>query len=52
MAHYAHLVRTSYSDTLAAAKAMQTAVAAFTDHGWRWGGAWRNPVDYQHFEIG
>jgi hypothetical protein len=24
----------------------------FTDRGWRWGGAWRNPVDYQHFEIG
>lgn len=28
------------------------AVAAFTGRGWRWGGAWRNPVDYQHFEIG
>ena len=28
------------------------AVAAFTDRGWRWGGGWRNPVDYQHFEIG
>ena len=28
------------------------AVRAFTDRGWRWGGAWRNPVDYQHFEIG
>ena len=27
-------------------------VRAFTDRGWRWGGAWRNPVDYQHFEIG
>ncbi len=26
------------------------AVLAFTDRGWRWGGAWRNPVDYQHFE--
>ncbi|MFG1934688.1 M15 family metallopeptidase [Mycobacterium sp. NPDC048908] len=26
------------------------AVRAFTDHGWRWGGDWRNPVDYQHFE--
>jgi hypothetical protein len=26
------------------------AVFAFTDRGWRWGGAWRNPVDYQHFE--
>lgn len=25
-------------------------VLAFTDRGWRWGGAWRNPVDYQHFE--
>ena len=28
------------------------AVRAFTDRGWRWGGAWRNPIDYQHFEIG
>lgn len=25
-------------------------VLAFTERGWRWGGAWRNPVDYQHFE--
>lgn len=28
------------------------AVLAFTDHGWRWGGHWRSPLDYQHFEIG
>lgn len=26
------------------------AVRAFTDRGWQWGGAWRSPVDYQHFE--
>ncbi|MEZ0355363.1 M15 family metallopeptidase [Mycobacterium sp. SA01] len=26
------------------------AVRAFTDRGWAWGGDWRNPVDYQHFE--
>ncbi len=26
------------------------AVAAFTDRGWRWGGDWRTPKDYQHFE--
>lgn len=26
------------------------AVRAFTDRGWRWGGFWRTPVDYQHFE--
>ena len=26
------------------------AVLAFTDRGWTWGGAWRNPIDYQHFE--
>jgi D-alanyl-D-alanine carboxypeptidase len=26
------------------------AVRAFTDHGWRWGGYWRTPIDYQHFE--
>lgn len=26
------------------------AVRAFTERGWRWGGAWRDPVDYQHFE--
>jgi hypothetical protein len=28
------------------------AVRAFTDRGWRWGGHWRTPLDYQHFEIG
>ena len=33
-------------------KAGDPAVLAFTDRGWRWGGAWRNPIDYQHFEIG
>lgn len=33
-------------------KAGDPAVRVFTDRGWRWGGAWRNPVDYQHFEIG
>jgi D-alanyl-D-alanine carboxypeptidase len=26
------------------------AVRAFTDRGWHWGGDWRNPKDYQHFE--
>jgi D-alanyl-D-alanine carboxypeptidase len=26
------------------------AVRAFTDRGWRWGGHWRVPKDYQHFE--
>jgi hypothetical protein len=26
------------------------AVRVFTDRGWRWGGDWRTPVDYQHFE--
>lgn len=26
------------------------AVHAFTDRGWRWGGNWTTPVDYQHFE--
>jgi hypothetical protein len=25
-------------------------VRAFTDRGWRWGGHWKSPVDYQHFE--
>lgn len=25
-------------------------VRLFTDRGWRWGGDWRNPKDYQHFE--
>lgn len=33
-------------------RAGDPAVRAFTDRGWRWGGAWRNPIDYQHFEIG
>ena len=27
------------------------AVCAFTDRGWRWGGDWRTPKDYQHFEL-
>lgn len=27
------------------------AVRVFTDRGWRWGGSWRSPIDYQHFEI-
>ncbi|MBB2989768.1 hypothetical protein FHR72_001231 [Mycolicibacterium iranicum] len=27
------------------------AVLAFTDRGWRWGGHWRSPLDYQHFEM-
>ncbi|BBY80258.1 hypothetical protein MPUL_14160 [Mycolicibacterium pulveris] len=26
------------------------AVAVFTDRGWVWGGNWRTPKDYQHFE--
>ena len=26
------------------------AVHAFTDRDWRWGGHWRAPIDYQHFE--
>jgi hypothetical protein len=25
-------------------------VRALTDRGWRWGGDWRTPIDYQHFE--
>lgn len=27
------------------------AVAAFTARGWVWGGRWRSPKDYQHFEL-
>ena len=26
------------------------AVRAFTDRGWTWGGHWRTPLDFQHFE--
>jgi hypothetical protein len=26
------------------------AVRIFTDRGWRWGGDWQTPKDYQHFE--
>ena len=26
------------------------AVRIFTDRGWRWGGGWKTPIDYQHFE--
>jgi hypothetical protein len=25
-------------------------VRIFTDRGWRWGGDWHTPKDYQHFE--
>lgn len=25
-------------------------VQLFADHGWAWGGYWRDPKDYQHFE--
>lgn len=28
-----------------------SAVRAFTDRGWTWGGYWHNPIDYQHFEL-
>lgn len=27
------------------------AVRVFLDRGWRWGGDWRTPKDYQHFEL-
>jgi hypothetical protein len=30
--------------------ARDPAVRVFTDRGWRWGGSWRTPIDYQHFE--
>ena len=28
----------------------EPAERAFTDGGWRWGGNWTSPIDYQHFE--
>lgn len=28
----------------------EAAVRVFTDRGWRWGGDWRTPIDYQHVE--
>jgi D-alanyl-D-alanine carboxypeptidase len=27
------------------------AVAAFSQRGWKWGGNWKNPIDYQHFSV-
>jgi D-alanyl-D-alanine carboxypeptidase len=30
--------------------AADPAVHVFTDRGWRWGGDWKGPIDYQHFE--
>ena len=30
--------------------AADPAAHAFTDLGWRWGGYWKGPTDYQHFE--
>lgn len=38
-------------DVLGLLHAGDAAVRAFTDRGWRWGGAWHNPIDYQHFEL-
>ena len=38
-------------DDLGLLRADSPAVRAFTDRGWRWGGAWTDPVDYQHFEL-
>jgi hypothetical protein len=26
-------------------------VAAFAAHGWKWGGTWTGPIDYQHFSV-
>jgi hypothetical protein len=26
------------------------AAHVFTDRGWQWGGYWRSPIDYMHFE--
>jgi hypothetical protein len=37
-------------DDLGLLRADSPAVRAFIDRGWRWGGAWSDPVDYQHFE--
>jgi hypothetical protein len=31
-------------------RAEDPVVRLFTDRGWRWGGDWRTPKDYQHFE--
>lgn len=39
-------------DDLGLLRAGDAAVQAFTDRGWRWGGNWKNPIDYQHFEFG
>ena len=38
-------------DDLGLLRADSPAVRAFIDRGWRWGGAWSDPVDYQHFEL-
>ena len=38
-------------DDLGLLRADSPAVRVFTDRGWRWGGAWTDPVDYQHFEL-
>ena len=39
-------------DDLGLLHAGDAAVTAFTGRGWIWGGTWRDPVDYQHFEAG
>jgi hypothetical protein len=38
-------------DDVGMLRADSPAVRVFTDRGWRWGGAWRDPIDYQHFEL-
>jgi hypothetical protein len=29
----------------------ETVVDVFAHHGFAWGGDWRNPIDYQHFQV-
>lgn len=32
-------------------RAGDVVVQAFEDAGWRWGGRWADPIDYQHFDL-
>ncbi len=43
-----HLDREQYDPSMI--RAGDVVVRAFDEAGWRWGGRWTEPVDYQHFD--
>ena len=37
-------------DTPGMIKDGDAVVKAFVSRGWQWGGLWKDPIDYQHFQ--